>query len=441
LKPIKKKNRKDDAPPLQDDPRSHPSIPSKLMSQVIMEAPPEVCPWSLSGPQFPQPTAIQQRYCYPKGDPDYSSRKGGALWTMYLRDGREDLEFRLLHVYYSAKRAVNMGQKGGATGCNAPKRSPPKKKQKTGQRSHTSCTEALRLPLSPPHTRENGEESAGSSPLSFAIPPPSPFKVPAMARNDPSGDCGPSKFITPEKSCFADGFQPVRLLDGTGRDVPFPQTSIRPRGSGLFRKALGLSQGDARAVATRRGSMPPHSRGLPLPTFRAASSRDQIPPSQMMLSHPAHDPFSLDADPHLTFDMDGSSWPFDSPGKAPSLQLPEARDPVHHHHQGGGGHLTSLEQVQAFSAELHAIHERIKERVAQAHETDRGHLVTILSGWAKRVSQMPLSDTRIPSKDAAPPWPVQHSAQGAKGAFRGTGAARPGEGSDEDANIGAQVEV
>jgi hypothetical protein len=43
---------------------------------------PSTCPWSLSGPQFPHPTAIQQRYCYPKGDPDYSSQKGGALWTM-----------------------------------------------------------------------------------------------------------------------------------------------------------------------------------------------------------------------------------------------------------------------------------------------------------------------------------------------------------------------
>lgn len=40
------------------------------------------CPWSLSGPQFPQPTAIQQRYCYPKGRKEYSDKKGGALWTM-----------------------------------------------------------------------------------------------------------------------------------------------------------------------------------------------------------------------------------------------------------------------------------------------------------------------------------------------------------------------
>jgi hypothetical protein len=71
--------------------------------------PHETCPWSLSGPQFPQPTAIQQRYCYPKGDPYYAGRKGGALWTMYGTNGKEDFQFRLLHVYFSVKRAVNKG--------------------------------------------------------------------------------------------------------------------------------------------------------------------------------------------------------------------------------------------------------------------------------------------------------------------------------------------
>jgi hypothetical protein len=86
-----------------------PQPPSHLTHLLLKEQLPEVCPWSLSGPQFPQPTAIQQRYCYPKGRPDYSSRKGGALWTMYGADGKEDLEYRLLHVYFSAKRAVNKG--------------------------------------------------------------------------------------------------------------------------------------------------------------------------------------------------------------------------------------------------------------------------------------------------------------------------------------------
>ena len=80
LKPQKKRKKQDDAESLDQ-----PKIPSNLVNQVMPDAPPCLCPWSLSGPQFPQPTAIQQRYCYPKGDPDYSSRKGGALWTTVRR--------------------------------------------------------------------------------------------------------------------------------------------------------------------------------------------------------------------------------------------------------------------------------------------------------------------------------------------------------------------
>lgn len=84
-----------------------PKVPPHLRHLVMKEDLSEVCPWSLSGPQFPQPTAIQQRYCYPKGRAEYSKQKGGALWTMYATDGKEDVEYRLLHVYYSAKRATN----------------------------------------------------------------------------------------------------------------------------------------------------------------------------------------------------------------------------------------------------------------------------------------------------------------------------------------------
>lgn len=95
--------------PKAGQPVEMPSPPAHLHHLVAGDDWEETCPWSLSGPQFPQPTAIQQRYCYPKGPPEYSSRVGGALWTMYGANGKEDLEFRLLHVYYSAKRAVNKG--------------------------------------------------------------------------------------------------------------------------------------------------------------------------------------------------------------------------------------------------------------------------------------------------------------------------------------------
>lgn len=67
LRPIKKRGKKDKDSPVEPvDPLSHPGIPSNLMDQVMTEYPTGTCPWSLSGPQFPQPTAIQQRYCYPK---------------------------------------------------------------------------------------------------------------------------------------------------------------------------------------------------------------------------------------------------------------------------------------------------------------------------------------------------------------------------------------
>jgi len=85
----------------------------------------ETCPWSLSGPQFPgghsianvasasskylSSGTIQQRYCYPRGREEYSSQKGGALWTLCREDGKEDHEYRLLHVYVSPKRAANKG--------------------------------------------------------------------------------------------------------------------------------------------------------------------------------------------------------------------------------------------------------------------------------------------------------------------------------------------
>mmetsp|Transcript_30956 Transcript_30956/g.43953 ORF Transcript_30956/g.43953 Transcript_30956/m.43953 type:complete len:98 (-) Transcript_30956:569-862(-) len=74
LKPQKRKKSMQDS--------SQPKVPSNFVDKLLTEIPNQECPWSLSGPQFPQPTAIQQRYCYPRGDPDYSSQKGGALWTM-----------------------------------------------------------------------------------------------------------------------------------------------------------------------------------------------------------------------------------------------------------------------------------------------------------------------------------------------------------------------
>jgi hypothetical protein len=81
------------------------SIPSSLTAYIMRDFPPSTCPWSLSGPQFPHPTPLQQRYCYPKCDSEYACKKGGSLWTIISDNGKEDLTYRLLHIYFSEKRA------------------------------------------------------------------------------------------------------------------------------------------------------------------------------------------------------------------------------------------------------------------------------------------------------------------------------------------------
>jgi len=166
--------------------------------------PPETCPWSLSGPQFPggtQPAPltytiadgnmisdadsgriIQQRYCYPKGRPEYSSQKGGALWTVCGRDGKEDHEFRLLHVYLSPKRAANKGvplSREVIASLTSPSSKDPralpiaKRKKVIRDYQHTSGSN---VPLSDSNSvrTDSGKMFLPPPPLPRLLPPPLP---------------------------------------------------------------------------------------------------------------------------------------------------------------------------------------------------------------------------------------------------------------------------
>jgi len=195
-------------------PSEQPKVPSHLTDYVIRNKPPSSCPWSLSGPQFPQPTAIQQRYCYPKGDPEYSSRKGGALWTMYGADGKENLEYRLLHVYFSAKRAVNKGIKiksEQSTPTKRAKRTPPRvfppKPQQMPQEMPLQMPQ--QMPQEMPQLMSPRPMSPArdcNSPLSFEITPPSPTISPIYKSN----------FVSPhvfDDRSFHSPFRPRVLMD------------------------------------------------------------------------------------------------------------------------------------------------------------------------------------------------------------------------------------
>lgn len=108
LKPDKSKKKKDNSNNLNKHIES-PKIPHHLTHLEMKTPLSSITKWSLSGPQFPRPTAFQQRYCYPQGQSEYARTKGAALWTMYTIDGKEDKEYRILHVYFSTKRANNAG--------------------------------------------------------------------------------------------------------------------------------------------------------------------------------------------------------------------------------------------------------------------------------------------------------------------------------------------
>lgn len=97
--------------------------------------------------------------------------KGGAIWTMYYEDGKEADEFRLLHVYYSNKRATN--KKARTTKRRKPSTEPAPEMTPPRSRLSTFPTSPQ---LSPPAsvvqspTVTNDTDSAGilSSPMSMA---------------------------------------------------------------------------------------------------------------------------------------------------------------------------------------------------------------------------------------------------------------------------------
>lgn len=210
LKPLKKSKGQ-----VQHDvsaPENDPRVPSNLKSLVFKETLPETCPWSLSGPQFPTPTAIQQRYCYPKGDPEYSTIKGGALWTAYKENGAEDFDWRILHVYYSAKRA---GNKGGPVQTTA--LMPPAKRSKL--QFHLPMPK-LETPQRRPKVESFGS-SFDDSPLSFnmSVSPLKDASLVSILSKTASIDTESEPIISPDRNFF-DVQTEFEKANGIGESTP-----------------------------------------------------------------------------------------------------------------------------------------------------------------------------------------------------------------------------
>lgn len=317
-------------------PSEQPKVPPHLTNYVIREKPPASCPWSLSGPQFPQPTAIQQRYCYPKGDPEYSSRKGGALWTMYAADGKENLEYRLLHVYFSAKRAVNKGIKlksaatagsNNKTSNKRVKRSPPRSKLPVQQLQQPPPPQ--QRPPMHPHQLQVQQQMQHqqmqfhpvaqqqlsrdcNSPLSFEITPPSPTISPIYKSN----------FVSPhvfETGSFHSPFCPREL------------------------------HGDATMSTTTE-------------TASSAAHDD----------HSFADPlqWDTDMDAHSMQELEDACWTDPLFSSQPQTQ----------------------DGVEAMRTNLQKVHSQVCAKILEAPESEQALMVSLFTSWARQVAQDPLNN-------------------------------------------------
>jgi hypothetical protein len=193
---------------------------------VFSSKPKETCPWSLSGPQFPLPTSIQQRYCYPKGDPEYSNTKGGALWTVYDEHGKEDLEYRLLHVYFSAKRAGNTRKP-----CSITYSTPRKKRRESNNELEDLVSQyPSRVDLA------SFSSASFDSPLSFDMPvspvDPSIFRnvfSNSTSTNTDNAECTEDEpMITPDRSALDQGSTKASNNDIHHSDPMYPSPPPPP---------------------------------------------------------------------------------------------------------------------------------------------------------------------------------------------------------------------
>ena len=328
---------------------------------------------------------------------------------MYLDNGKEDLEYRLLQRHSSPKKKKQKTKNGG--------------KKKTGRHRDPDEMPALG---SPGTAADSAESSDGSSPLSFQVPPPSPPKDPAHS-TVPYGSG--SKFITPEKDGgYSDAFQPVHLTGmadarrhtGTGNAIYPRHVQIHPKHSTQphYQYAVGYSPGIPKGG---RPPLPASNRSYPTQELRTPS---RTPHQYQMSPQSAYDPFPLEGDTSL-FDMDSSSWPFTSPaGKhqttpAQGYPIPEARDAKNTSNVSVlfvvsiederlasslgiltlflffRSRVTQQDHIQAFSMKLDSIHESIKEIINKADESNRVVMTDTLCRWAKKVAKTPMGTLAV----------------------------------------------
>jgi hypothetical protein len=366
------------------------SVPSHL-ADLVMPTPAETCPWQLSGPQFPKPTAIQQRYCYPRGPAEYSNRKGGSLWTMYGTDGKEDKEFRLLHVYFSHKRAINKGviipeaELASVAAANSMIRSPSRSPARGANRKKRRVTHQLTSPprrqslhhhqqlkqqLQQHHSHHHPKQSITTSPTS-------------SSNSSPSLCSSPLSFDTLMPTSPARG-----LTTATG-------TSLFP--PDLFRRHFHPVPDAALLTPS------PFRRGKLLSSYNNSSgsgSFHSIQHSPVARARAVEEDESKGSvDPFLSSDMDASLQEIDTYWDDPLLKSTMLEPSLDVHTEAPSffrNNSTKPTVLRSLAHSLNGVHGTIRESIFSADHTEQPALVSLVAAWARRVAKDPLKSPTAP---------------------------------------------
>jgi hypothetical protein len=361
-----------------------------------MPVPAETCPWQLSGPQFPVPTAIQQRYCYPRGPAEYSDRKGSSLWTMFNADGKEDEEFRLLHVYFSHKRAVNKGvfipaaELAAAAAAAAafpirrsPARSPTKgKNTRKRQAAHQLTSPPRRQSLHHRQHQHLHNHPKQSSAITSST---------ASLNSSPSLCSSPLSFDTLMPTSPARG-----LTTATGASLLPPD---------LFRRSFQLPDAALLTPSPYRG------RGKLLSNYNNSSgSYHSIQQSQLATSRDLEEEVSKESmDPFFASDMDASLQEIDCYFDDPMLNMldPSLED-VHTMYATDAPSLftndsTKTSVSRSLAHSLNGVHDTIRKSILAADHAEQSALVGLVAAWARRVAKDPLKSPAVPPEFSSQP--------------------------------------
>jgi hypothetical protein len=386
----------------------------------------ETCPWSLSGPQFPIPTAIQQRYCYPKGTPEYSSRKGGALWTMCGPNNAENVEFRLLHVYFSAKRAVNKGidtdeiereqakrhRDDSSFAASVSSKShgsmTAKKKRKTTTLAHERAVRSpwqQRLESKHQKAHSGTTKSSVRTPvaainMSSKLPPHSPLvSKKRVARRQP----GESSWVSPSEA--SSGNPPQEYGASFGGNAFYPvgsfdaHDSIAGNGDGSLRLGVvapsvalphpytSINRNVFRSQGEETSDTRNHSGGGATHHSFLDGREDSFDLLRGMdsLMDIMQDPLSLWSKPSEEYMQSPSAL----------SRLPHTREQQLQQQQRPSEPCSS----GALAHRLEVLHQNIRDVILDCPPSERGELLSVVANWASCLARSPLDHLPKPQQD------------------------------------------